>query len=175
VRIGASREQARVLLGMGAAAGVTILLFALALPRSLGPAPSSLDQRIAGTLRWDLLVVACPLLMVARLAAFRFFSPDAIGGSASDRPGSDAAVANAVLRNTFEQALLAIPVHLALSGVLPHPAPLVAALTIAFAAGRVAFWAGYARGAAARSFGFALTFYPTVGAFLLAAGLSIAA
>lgn len=175
MRIGASREQARVLLGMGAAAGVTALLFALALPRSVGPAPVPLDQRIAETLRWDLLVVACPLLMVARLAAFRFFSPDAIGGSASDPPGSHAVTANAVLRNTMEQALLAIPVHLALSSLLARSAPLVAALAMAFAAGRLLFWAGYARGAAARSFGFALTFYPTVGGFLLAAGLSLAA
>ena len=42
-----------------------------------------------------------------------------------------------------------------------------------FVIGRIAFFAGYARGAPARALGFALTFYPTV--LLLLAALVTAA
>lgn len=172
-----SREQAGVLGGMAMAVALTALLFAVVLPHSLAAAPTPtlapIDQRLAQTLRWMLLVVACPLLMVARLATWRFLSPDAIGGSASDLPGSTAANVNAVLRNTVEQALLAFPVYLCLATLLPRPERLVASLAIAFAFGRALFWAGYGRGPAARALGFGLTFYPTVAGFLLAAWLSV--
>lgn len=48
----------------------------------------------------------------------------------------------------------------------------VPAAAILFVFGRIAFVAGYARGAPARAFGFALTFYPTV-FMLLASGVAL--
>ena len=47
----------------------------------------------------------------------------------------------------------------------------VPAAALLFALGRVLFVAGYASGAAARAFGFALTFYPTV-TLLIASALA---
>ena len=40
-----------------------------------------------------------------------------------------------------------------------------------FCVGRASFWLGYRHGAAARAFGFALTFYPSVGACVAAVAL----
>jgi hypothetical protein len=60
-------------------------------------------------------------------------------------------------------------VHLGLAAALPHPDVLLVTLVVLFGLGRLLFWLGYARGAAGRAFGFALTFYPT--AFALIAGL----
>ncbi len=48
--------------------------------------------------------------------------------------------------------------------------PLLVAL---FCLGRAAFWAGYAKGAGGRAFGFATTFYPSLFAWVLAAVLVI--
>jgi len=46
---------------------------------------------------------------------------------------------------------------------------------VLFSIGRLLFFAGYARGAAARSLGFALTFYPTVGLLVLSLPRAITA
>ena len=59
--------------------------------------------------------------------------------------------------------MLAIPVHMCWAATMPRAAQ--AAIPFAamcFFVGRVLFVFGYARGAAARSMGFAMTFYPTV-------------
>jgi uncharacterized membrane protein YecN with MAPEG domain len=50
-------------------------------------------------------------------------------------------------------------------------AALVPLLGGLFCGGRVLFWIGYRHGAVGRAFGFALTFYPSVGALLLSAYL----
>jgi len=161
---------------MGLAIVLTAAMLAFGL-RAAYPAagpPATTGDRLALALRWDLLVIACPLAMVARTAALRFFSPDAIGGSVSDHPGSAAARANAVLTNTIEQAVLAVPIHLVLAILLPQPAALVAAMALAFSVGRLLFWAGYSGGPGRRALGFALTFYPTLTGFALAAWLALA-
>jgi hypothetical protein len=44
---------------------------------------------------------------------------------------------------------------------------MIPALAGLFSVGRMLFWANYARGAAARAFGFALTFYASVAALLI--------
>jgi len=47
--------------------------------------------------------------------------------------------------------------------VAPAPfLPVVPAAAVMFLVGRVSFFAGYAKGAPSRAYGFALTFYPTV-------------
>jgi len=167
------REQRRVAAGMAAAALLTALILAAGLAAAWrGSAPPAGD-RLAAALRIDLLLVACPMAMVARLAARRFFSPEAIAGSARDAPGSPAAEVNAVLRNTVEQLALAVPVHLCLATLLPVPGRLLTGMALAFAAGRALFWRGYRGGAASRSLGFGLTFYPTAAGFALACALAL--
>jgi uncharacterized protein involved in response to NO len=53
-------------------------------------------------------------------------------------------------------------------------AVLVPVLAALFCAGRLLFWLGYERGAAARAVGFGLTFYPSLAVLIIAAvaGLS---
>lgn len=80
-----------------------------------------------------------------------------------------ASVEKAVLSNSVEQALIAVPTYICLALVLPAgqlvAVPLLACL---FVVGRALFAGRYKSGAGARSFGFALTFYPTLAG--LAAG-----
>jgi hypothetical protein len=123
---------------------------------------ASVENRIAFTLKADLFVVIWLFVTIANVARLRFFSPQDIAGSGSTTASDHVRNANAVLENTLEQTVLAIPVHLALATILPHPKPLIIALVMLFGIGRAFFWHGYAKGAPARAFGFALTFYPTV-------------
>lgn len=92
-----------------------------------------------------------------------------IAGSGFHAPTAGIAVGRAVIQNTHEQATLAVVSHLALATLLPFrilgPIPLLVEL---FCIGRLTFWLGYKRGAAARAFGFATTFYPTAMALVVA-------
>ena len=103
------------------------------------------------------------LICVARLAKHRFFTPEDIDGSALT-PGTDRArLLQALLQNTLEQAVLAIPVYFCGAVVLPGSwLGAVFAAAAMFFVGRICFFAGYAGGAPSRAYGFALTFYPTV-------------
>ena len=68
-----------------------------------------------------------------------------------------------ILQNTLEQAVLAVLVHLIWAVTMPGDwLPAIPAATTLFVVGRMLFWRGYERGAAARAMGFGLTFYPTV-------------
>jgi len=112
---------------------------------------------------------ACWLtLAVALLARHRFFNPADIDGAGLTAASPRAQLLQALIQNTAEQALLAAMAYaawlLATPTLAVGPAILCAAL---FSLGRLLFFAGYARGAAARSLGFALTFYPTVGLLAL--------
>ncbi|HET7411890.1 MAG TPA: MAPEG family protein, partial [Pararhizobium sp.] len=109
---------------------------------------------------------------IANVARMRFFSPQDIGGSSTGSASLAVRNARAILQNTLEQVVLAVPVHVALAAVFVTSVPLVFALTVLFAVGRILFWIGYPIGAPARSFGFALTFYPTmVGVIIAVLGL----
>jgi fatty-acid desaturase len=71
------------------------------------------------------------------------------------------------LQNTLEQLVLAIVAHLALVTIVaPESIRAVAILVMLFVIGRATFWIGYHRSGAARAFGFATTFYPTVGTYV---------
>ena len=68
-----------------------------------------------------------------------------------------------MLQNTLEQCCLAFPVYVATAIVAPASfLPVVPLAAGMFLVGRALFFAGYAKGAPARAYGFALTFYPTV-------------
>ncbi len=160
-----SEKQRGVLGGMAAAfvAGAVCLVAAVVwAPTWLLPG-GAFPATLAWSMQWDVAVVFCLALSIGLLAKHRFFTPDDIDGSGLTAGTSKAHVLQSVLQNTLEQSVLAIGIHSAWAVVMPvswQAAVPVAALL--FVIGRILFWKSYARGAAARSFGFALTFYPTL-------------
>lgn len=100
---------------------------------------------------------------IVRLAIFRFFSPEDIDGSALTAGSREAKLLQGLLQNTLEQFIIAIGVYAAWCLLMPmswlSTIPLASLL---FAIGRIGFFKGYRKGAPSSSFGFALTFYPTV-------------
>ncbi|GGD92551.1 hypothetical protein GCM10011390_09090 [Aureimonas endophytica] len=170
------REQRGVAKGIAAAIGASLLVAALAL--ALVPAPvapeAGASESIAALLPW-LAPLGLPLAGgVAAVAHHRFFHAGAIEGG--DPPADRAlAVARAFLQNTLEQTLLAGLAFLALAASLPPDASaLLPVFVLWFVAARLAFRLGYPKGAAARAFGFAATFFPSVAALLVATALLLA-
>lgn len=156
--------QTGVARGIGIGLGLTI---AAAILGSYRSSAAVLEARLT-TLGIALLVLG--LWMAAAIgdvARRRFASTAAIGG----RDGVDDRVdaANAILRNTAEQALLASIAYAALTLISDHARVPVALFAACFTAGRLLFWSGYRDGAEARALGFALTFYPSIAALLMAA------
>jgi hypothetical protein len=106
-------------------------------------------------------------LAVALQARHRFFSPADIDGAGLTAASARAQLLQALIQNTAEQTLLAALAYAAWLLATPSaPGPAVHCAVL-FSLGRLLFFAAYARGAAARSLGFALTFYPTVGLLAL--------
>lgn len=159
-----SKPQRGVVLG--AAAGLGFTLAGLGATLFLQPA-AWLPGTVAGRLGLLALSALAPTatlaVSIARLAAHRFRTPQDLDGSGLT-PGSDRArLLQALLQNTLEQLMLALPAYAAWSVLAPDrllDAVPVAALM--FLCGRVLFFRGYAAGAPGRALGFALTFYPSV-------------
>lgn len=159
------RAQRGVLTGMLAAVGVTLVVLVGAIlwqPAFLVPTAGP-AARLAAALQWDLAVLACLILSIGLLARHRFFTPADIDGSGLTPSTDRARVRQAILQNTLEQSVIAVIAHLAWAAAMPSFwQPAVPAAVALFVLGRVCFARGYGGGAAARAFGFALTFYPTV-------------
>ncbi len=102
-----------------------------------------------------------------------FFPVKTLTAVAQPAPAIAVRNGNAVLQNTLEQVVLAVVAHLGLAAVLEGSGPLIVALVVLFCIGRALFWAGYAKGAAARALGFALTFYPSAFALLIAIAVTL--
>jgi len=169
--------QRRVAIGMATAMGIALVAIAAALYLPEG-AIRPAGERLAIAARADVFVIVWLAAAIANVARLRFFSPQDMDGSGMSEATDKVRIGNAVLQNTLEQATLAIPVHLALAALLPRPAALIMVLVVLFSIGRALFWIGYRKGAAARAFGFALTFYPSLlslvlALFLLLTGWSI--
>jgi hypothetical protein len=160
------RQRLGVAAGM--AAGLAVTLLALLWP-GLPSGPSDVPARLSAWLACDLAVALWLAMAVGRLARHRFFSDDDIDGALS--PGTVRAnILQSLVQNTLEQTVLAVVAYGAWL-LVPRPDAPIAVAWIAvgcFSVGRLLFFLGYGRGAAARAMGFALTFYPTVG--LLVAG-----
>lgn len=159
------RRQTSVAKGMAAALAVVVLT--LLLGGSLAPTLSPTD-RVLRAAAASTVVALWLAAAIGHVAMLRFESPadiDAAAGGRSDSPR--VAIANAVLRNTLEQVVLAIPAYLALAWVVERSGVIVPMLAALFSVGRTLFWANYARGAAARAFGFALSFYSSVAALVI--------
>lgn len=120
-------------------------------------------------LRVELAATAClaPALFltvaIGRLAKHRFFTPEDIDGGGLSVGSDRARVLQSLLQNTLEQALLATLAYASWSLLMPGSwLSVVGLAAICFALGRIAFFAGYVRGAPSRSLGFTLTFYPSI-------------
>lgn len=156
-------EQRGVMIGMiaGLVVSVAVILGAAQLPLAY-PASDSLQDRLYCYLPW-LALLAVPLVIgVSYLASYRFFHPEVIEGGSET---ADPAFHNgrAYLQNTLEQTVLAVMAQLALVVRLPLDwLDVIPALVFWFVIARIIFRLTYARGAAARSFGFAATYYPSV-------------
>lgn len=156
--------QAGVTRGMGIALGVTVALALIGYRRGDATMLAVRGQTLG--IAWLVLGlwVAAAIGDVARR---RFASAKAIDGADGVDPNVDAA--NAILRNTAEQALLAAIAYGALTLLDDHARVAVGLFVACFSAGRLLFWSGYRDGAAARALGFGLTFYPSIAALLIAA------
>lgn len=150
----------------GMAAGFLLTIAAFLWP-TLPYVPSDTQRQLGLWSACSLLICVWLLVAVARLAHHRFFTPEDIHGSGISENTAKAALLQAQLQNTLEQALLAVVAYGAwlLMGP-PQRAGLVVVFTAYFGVGRLLFSVGYSFGASARALGFTLTFYPTVSLYL---------
>jgi hypothetical protein len=161
---GLSKRQLGVAAGMGG--GLAFTLVALFWPR-LPAVPSGPDERLAVWLGCAAVAGFFLLVSVGRLAGHRFFTPEDIDGGGMSGNTPRAALLQALIQNTLEQTLLAAIAWGAWLWLGPADrGGLVIVFALAFAAGRLLFFAGYARGAPFRALGFTLTFYPSVALYL---------
>lgn len=163
-------EQRRVAVGM--ASGLAITALALTLAAFWDPVEwpvRPVVERLQTALRTDLFVVGWLAAAIANVARLRFFSFDDIAGSKAGPGSKPVQDAVAILQNTLEQCVLAVPTHLAFATIADHPTSVLMTLTALFCAGRAMFWIGYRHGAHGRALGFALTFYPTVAILVVSA------
>jgi hypothetical protein len=148
-------KRAGIALGMAAGAlWATLLIFAV--PPATRGMFLPINVALIGAFAPPGFVMAA---MIGNLARRRFFD-DAIIDGETPQPHSSAEIDARVLQNTVEQALLALLLWPLIALVLGGA--LVVALGASFAVARLLFWVGYHISPAARAFGFAATFYPTV-------------
>lgn len=159
-------KQMLVGLGMMLAALVVLMAWVGPLhPHVVLPLDSA-GERIAFALKWLLVPGFTLLIGVGTVANRRFFSPDAMDGTRA--PESRSLEINLRYnQNTLEQTLLVVISWPLLALLLPiGQLGLIPVLAVLFAVGRIAFWIGYLIAPWARAFGFGLTFYPTVAAYV---------
>jgi hypothetical protein len=158
-----TRTQAGVAAGM--AGGFALTLAAFLWPQLPGVAE---DDRKSLWLACAVIVSVWLLVSVGRLAGHRFFTPADIDGGGLSDGTPKAKLLQTLIQNTLEQVVLAVPAYGAWLWLGPPDRHgLVIVFAFYFAIGRLLFFAGYARGAPWRALGFTLTFYPTVGLYLL--------
>jgi hypothetical protein len=143
------------------AIGVFAVFYVLQWPYFASQTSLVLRLKLAGLA--GLAPAAILFVCIARLAKHRFATPKDINGSALTEGTERAKLLQALLQNSLEQTVLAIPVYLAASLVFRERfLPLVAAAATLFVIGRILFFRGYSSGAPSRAAGFGLTFYPSV-------------
>ena len=155
-----SAERRGVALGM--AAGLLVAIVALAIGLNTGATGAPTETLGAAVAILGLWVAAT----IGNVARLRFFDDAAIGAAVGGADPPAVRVARAVSQNTVEQAVIAGFAYAALT-LVAGSAGAIALLVGCFSIGRVLFWTGNAQAAAARAFGFALTFYPSVLALLV--------
>lgn len=159
----AARSAAAIALSAAAVAAAWLWLP----PALLGATPDmATADRLAYALKADLPVFLWLGGCLRAVASIRFRSDADRPGAAYGSPSARLAVPAAVLQNSLEQTVLAVGAHLVLATVLRGEEMILLPVLVAlYLAGRVFFVLGYARGAAARAFGMALTGTSTIAAF----------
>lgn len=160
-----STKQSGVFRGMALAVVIVVaglLLGALVFPAEWLPG-GLIEAKLAFAGKCLLVLSFWLLIFIGLLARHRFFTPEDIDGSGLTSGTDRARVLQAILQNTLEQVTLAALVYTAFAVLAPGRfLGALPAAAVLFSFGRSLFWHGYAKGAAARSFGFALTFYSTL-------------
>lgn len=174
------REQRAILQwSLAAIAVAAIVLYGgyLWLPPELVEAGGTMTagDQLAFTLKWQLPAFLWLAGCVRQVASGRFQSREDRRGAAFAEPSPAIAVRAAVLQNSLEQTVLLAGTTLIVATLLRGPElVLIPLMMVLFLAGRISFAATYARGAAARAFGMALTATPIIAAIGGALGLLLA-
>lgn len=164
-------EQRKVAMG-----AVPALMIALAVYYIFGSRArtEALDWSAVETaIKAALAPALCVMASIGKVANVRFFSANDIGAGTSIQHSQHLDIENAILRNTLEQAFLAVILYVALATQVARPQPLIIALAALFVTGRLFFSLGYKRGAGGRAFGFGLTFYPSAIGLLYTAFITL--
>jgi uncharacterized membrane protein YecN with MAPEG domain len=92
----------------------------------------------------------------------RYFSDKAIEGQTEGLAGA-ITINLRYIQNTLEQLVLLVITHMAFAATADSgEMKIIPILVSLFIVGRICFWIGYHQNALSRSFGFAVTFYPTL-------------
>ena len=136
--------------------------------------PTDIEGALVLTIQADLFVFIWVAIGVRLVSRVRFYSAADNPGSAFAPPSPRIAVPIAFLQNTLEQAVIAVGAHLALATLLSGPAlSLIPSAVLLFAIGRIAFLAGYRKGAGGRAFGIVVTVLPSIAGYLTAITLLV--
>jgi hypothetical protein len=159
-----ARTQAGVAAGMALGLAVTIAAFVWP---GLPAVPPDVAGRIGLWLAASVSAALWLLIGIVLLARHRFFSDADINGGGLSGGTGGARLLQALIQNSLEQVVLAIPAYGAWLWLAPEGRRgLVVLCAGLFSVGRLLFFVGYRFGAAARAPGFTLTFYPTVGLYV---------
>lgn len=119
-------------------------------------------DRLAYAVKCEFFAALMLLFGVMAVAGQRFFSGQAIEGQTEGLP-SAITINLRYIQNTMEQLILLIITHMAYAATADSGEMKIIPLLVSlFIVGRICFWIGYHQNALSRSFGFAVTFYPTV-------------
>ena len=158
-------EQKDTLLGMLSGLGVALVVIVFGSmfnPFNFGQTLDN-NERLRVSISSIALLCLVLTMCIGRLAKHRFFTPADINGSGLTQATARAKILQALLQNTLEQTTIAVIIYNCWAVLMPSEwlsaVPLAA---LSFVIGRFLFFNGYAKGPAARAFGFALTFYPSV-------------
>jgi uncharacterized MAPEG superfamily protein len=125
----------------------------------------SVGDRLALVIKGSVFAILPGVIGIAVVAAQRL-DPDMWVGQRV-KPNSALDINTRFILNTFEQFTAYFIAHAAMAVYAPiEEARTMPILTFLFVLGRILFWIGYHKNPYLRAFGFGLTFYPTVGAYV---------
>ncbi|MBX3431504.1 MAG: MAPEG family protein [Hyphomonadaceae bacterium] len=169
-----SSDQSGIVRGSMLALALTGAVLAAAnywVPRDAFGLHEDMDfgERMTFVLKADIVLFLWLAGCVGAVSNGRFHSPADIRGSAFSAPSPAIAIRAAVLQNSLEQTMLFFAATLILASLLRGSELVLTPVLIGlFLLGRVAFVAGYAKGASGRAFGMALTAAPIIVSYALA-------
>ncbi|HXI87552.1 MAG TPA: MAPEG family protein [Parvularculaceae bacterium] len=138
------------------------------------PVASDIAARLAFAAEWLLIPGLCLVFGIGLTANNRFLNADAIDGARAPKERF-IEINLRYNQNTLEQTVLAAIAWMGLALALPAQSlNVIPVLAVLFGAGRSLFIIGYLIAPVGRAVGFALTFYPTVVAFIWLAWRALA-